>query len=77
MKALCSDQKEYPGLYIYKNNGFDNHYRQMKTSSAVNGKIRKGKNIDGKIFWEAEQEVKILNDVVPFLDKYKSYFTQS
>ena len=74
MKELCSNQKEYPGLYIYKNNGFDNHYRQLKTSSVVNGKIKKGKNIDGKIFWEDNQEVKILIDVEPFLEKYKSYF---
>ena len=77
MKELCNNQKEYPGLYIYKDNGFDNHYRQMKTGSAVNGKLKRGKNIDGKIFWEAEEEVKILTDVMPFVEKYKSYFTQS
>ena len=77
MKELCSNQKEYPGLYIYKNGGFENHYRQMKTSSVDNGKIKKGKNIDGKIFWETNQEVKILAEVEPFLEKYKSYFTKN
>lgn len=78
MKELCSNQKEYPGLYIYKNGGFENHYRQMKTSSVFNGKIKKGKgkNIDGKIFWEDNQEVKILTEVEPFLGKYRSYFTK-
>ena len=76
MKELCSNQKEYPSLYIYKNNGFDNHYRQMKTSS-VNGRVKNGKNIDGKIFWESDQEVKILTAVEPFLEKYKSHFTNN
>ena len=74
MKNLCSNQKEYPGLYIYKNNGFDNHYKQMKTNSAINGKMKKGKSIDGKVFWENGQEVKILAEVEPFIEKYKSYF---
>ena len=77
MKELCSNQKEYPGLYIYKNGGFENHYRQMKTSSVVNGKIKKGKSIDGKIFWESNQEVNILTEVEPFLEKYKSYFIKT
>ena len=77
MKELCSNQKEYPGLYIYKNGGFENHYRQMKTSSVVNGKIKKGKSIDGKIFWESNQEVNILTEVEPFLEKYKSYFIKN
>ena len=74
MKNLCSNQKEYPGLYIYKNNGFDNHYKQMKTNSAIDGKMKKGKSIDGKVFWEDGQDVKILSEVEPFIEKYKSYF---
>ena len=74
MKELCTNQKKYPGLYIYKNNGFDNHYKQMKTNSSIDGKIKDGKNVDGKVFWESNQEVKILSAVEPFLEKYKTYF---
>ncbi len=74
MKELCTNQKKYPGLYIYKNNGFDNHYKQMKTNSSIDGKIKDGKSIDGKVFWESNQEVKVLSAVEPFLEKYKPYF---
>ena len=74
MKILCNDKNQYPSLYIYKPNGFENYYRQMKSALVKDGHIKNGKSIDGKVFWEDEGEVKILSEVEPVLNKYKSYF---
>ena len=74
MKALCSNQKQYPRLFIYKHNGFENFYRKMKASEVQDGHIKKGNSIDGKVFWEDGDEVKILSDVLPAIEKHKSYF---
>lgn len=60
MKSLCSSLKEYPGMYIYQSDGFDEHYKQMKT--------------DNKIFFEDRNEVKVLPEVEAILTKYKSKF---
>ena len=60
MKFLCSNLKEYPGLYIYNSNGFDEHYEKLKN--------------ENKIFFENDSEVKIVPEVVPILEKYKSQF---
>ena len=77
MKELCSNKSEYPNLYIYKPNGFDNYYRQMKSNFVIDGKVSSNKSIDGKVFWESDQEVKLLNDVEPAIEKYKKYFTSN
>ena len=74
MKELCSNKNEYPSLYIYKPNGFENYYRQMKSGFVHDGNVDSDRSIDGKVFWESEQEVRLLNEVAPAIEKYKKYF---
>ena len=74
MKAICSNRKDYPEFFIYKSNGFDSYYRQMKANVVQDGHIKAGKSIEGKIFFEDNDEVKILSEVAPSLERYKSYF---
>ena len=74
MRELCCNKNEYPSLYIYKPNGFENYYKQMKSSFAHDGDIDDDKSVDGKVFWESEEEVKLLNNVKPAIEKYKRYF---
>ena len=74
LKAICSNKKDYPELFIYKSNGFDNYYRQMKVNGVQDGHVKFGQNIEGKIFFEDGDEVKILSEIAPSLERYKSYF---
>ena len=74
MKELCSNKAKYPSLYIYKPNGFDNYYKKMKSNCVNDGYLGDDESIDGKVFWESEKEVKLLDAVEPVIEKYKKYF---